>query len=225
MSARRLRCALLLVALAGAGIPARAEAGLAQRFAVAKLAVKRVVQRTSLEVSFGLTFAPPAMQKVANVSIGGSLWSGDAVFWKHRAKFKDTLLNGRVQIATLAGGYTRNTLSGDNWSVNLPYLGGYYAPSGRAYGISLGIPNLASLGVGEVRSTKDTEYARGPYVGVGGAVHLFGSFHLSIGATLFSPAFAPLAKPLAKPAMKLKVLGDKMKEGLQRLVGKRPTAS
>jgi hypothetical protein len=173
-----------------------------------------VLKRTSVEVSLGLTFAPV---KAANQSIAASFWTGDREFWKNRSKYEDKLVNKRLSVGTLFGYANYSTSSGLNIAVGPPWVSGYFTPSGRAYGITLGIPNIMSLGVGEVRSTKDTEYARGPYLGVTRGFGLRGAFKLSVGFTLYSPIFAPITKPLEKPAQALKRFNDKTRQKLGRL--------
>lgn len=208
---RAFSIAIACVVALGASTPADA-AGRPNGWRRLRSRIRGIARRTSVEVNGGITIAPPKLTHLGNVAVGASLWSGDVNFHQQRARYRDTHWNPRVQIATPVFSLTRNRLSGTNLSLNaIPFVGAYSSFSGRAYGISVGVPNYASLGLGKVRSTLSHEYARGSYLGVAGSAGVRGALRLSFGVTVFTPLLDPLTRPLEAPAARLRDLGERVK--------------
>jgi hypothetical protein len=192
---------------------------------IGRLFGSETLRRTSISITGSLVLRPPFVPpgwlgSWFTPNLGGNvqLWSGSVEYYEEPNRFHDRRLTRSISLNTPWGSFGYSNLSGENFGLSpFPFLGGYYATSHltssgpRAFGVNIGMRNVATLALGQVNATEPGQYARGPFVDVGGGFGLLG-----FGVALYYPPLEALTKHLEGPARAL--------QGMTRAITERITA-
>ncbi len=147
-----------------------------------------MLERTSVEFGLAFVLSPPGvLRAAANVTAGGTLWSGDLNYYRKNGGIPSDYhryLYGGVNLPFFTASHTTFG-SGTGW--NPPYVS-FFADPRMDLG-TIGLTNFAAIHFGKVGANDPSQYGRGYFLGTS-----FGVGIIAVNAYLYYPPLEHIIK-------------------------------
>lgn len=150
------------------------------------------LKRTSIVVGGSGVLPIPGLAYVANVSLGGAVWSGDINYFEQNEGAPSDyhcFIYGIAHTPVISRGLS--TFGPVTGITVIPYV--HLSVNPRIDNATIGLPGYAAFWFGKVGTDKPGQYARGPYMGVN-----IGFGFSAFSASIYYPPLGPLVDYLLK---------------------------
>ena len=158
------------------------------------------------------------LENFLSVGVTFAAWSGSVDYWERVANGagdRDHNFFWTAGAGTLIGGLDYSPFGGLSKGIAFAGLKGYV--NDRSYGLTFGVNNVLSLGVGEAGAQNQRQYARGPYAGLSVGHPTFVPFvNLGAGGTVFYRPLGLMTRHVRKPAARLQSGSRKVQDAIDR---------